>query len=691
MKHRKVIFSVLLVLGLILMGQWSQADDSSRTARIRYVEGTVALYPSDADRPSDATVNSPILDGDEIETQNGRAEISFRNGVVVRLGDYSAIRFDSVYSPMTLELLQGTLFVDSHYVESFRDELEVRAGDAQVFLLDEGNLRIDLGNEGGVRVTTLDGKAEVRARGDRVLLDKEQRTYVDPGNSPQRAEAYTKNYDELDDWNQGRIDAFADMGKSQDYVQDSLYYDTYDLNGYGDWRSYGDYGNVWVPRVSVGWRPYYDGRWSYVNDNYFWVSNEPWGWAPYHYGRWDYSGSFGWFWIPGYTFGPSWVSWYDYGDYIGWCPLNYYNYPAYYYNNYGYNNHGGYYPPVQKQKTLGVDNSWTFVKKAALGESNIKRISVPASNIKGDLRIDKDRVQLMPSKSLVPYVAGKGNLQKGGASVQKPSATLPNRWNGAGKSKSDWDDRGTPTRKPDSVSPGGSGQSHGSSSNQGSSKSVEPGQKSNSGSKAAPAKKAPSSTVKKPSGSGSSPSNKKPAPPNYNRDVEFQKYGEQNYYSGSRLSREPVSPTNRDSQFRTWGSSRQGNDSRNFDTWKTFRGDNSRAGDERTPWYRDPGTSNVQRDQDGTLQASPRYLEGAKKVFDGYQSSRSGSSPDNGSSNSGYTRDSGRSAPASSGRVESHSSGSPKSYGSSGNRNSGGSSKAAGSKPSGGSSNKKPH
>ena len=27
--------------------------------------------------------------------------------------------------------------------------------------------------------------------------------------------------------------------------------------------AHGTYGNVWVPNVSLGWRPYYDGRWTY--------------------------------------------------------------------------------------------------------------------------------------------------------------------------------------------------------------------------------------------------------------------------------------------------------------------------------------------------------------------------------------------------------------------------------------------
>ena len=273
MKHPKLILSGLLVLGLFFMTQAGIADSADRYARIRYVDGDVALYPAGGQGPTDATINSPVQDGDEIETQNGRAEVTFRNGIVIRLGDYSAVQFQSTYSPMTLELLQGTVFVDSHMVDRFGDELEIRAADAQVYLINEGNLRMDLGSEGSVRVTTLDGEAEVRAAGSRVLVQKEQRAYVDPGSPPTTPEAFAKNYDELDDWNQDRIDAYANMeDRGNDYVNDSIYYDTYELGNYGDWRTYGDYGNVWVPRMYAGWRPYYDGRWNYYNNSWFWIS-----------------------------------------------------------------------------------------------------------------------------------------------------------------------------------------------------------------------------------------------------------------------------------------------------------------------------------------------------------------------------------------------------------------------------------
>jgi len=310
---------------------------------------------------------------------------------------------------MSIELVKGTLFVDSHLVQSLRDELEIRAADAQIYLINEGNLRVDLGDQGGIRVTAIQGEAEVRASGQRTLLRDQERTYVDAGTAPSTPEAFNQGYDELDDWNASRMNSMASAEpygdeQQQPPVDESLYYDTYDLQNYGDWRNYGTYGNVWVPHVSVGWRPYYDGRWTYSPGGMFWVSYEPWGWAPYHYGRWGWAIDFGWYWIPGYTFGPSWVSWYDYGDYIGWCPLNYYNRPTYWGN---WNNH--YYDnPVQKQKAggIGVDNSWTFVKKHDIGTGSVKKISVGSNDVK-KIHFDDSKIIRSPEKTLTSYVIPK--------------------------------------------------------------------------------------------------------------------------------------------------------------------------------------------------------------------------------------------------------------------------------------------
>jgi len=92
----------------------------------------------------------------------------------------------------------------------------------------------------------------------------------------------------------------------------------------GSWIDVGDYGYCWQPSVAVSnpkWRPYADGYWAYTDVGWTWVSYEDFGWATYHYGRWARLADQGWVWVPGYEWGPAWVSWRTGGDQIGWAPL----------------------------------------------------------------------------------------------------------------------------------------------------------------------------------------------------------------------------------------------------------------------------------------------------------------------------------------------------------------------------------
>ena len=89
------------------------------------------------------------------------------------------------------------------------------------------------------------------------------------------------------------------------------------------------------------WRPYYYGRWVwYPIIGWTWVSSESWGWPVYHYGRWNWRFGLGWYWIPQRHWGPAWVHWWHDRDYIGWCPLTWYNRPGYLVDNRFYDRHG---------------------------------------------------------------------------------------------------------------------------------------------------------------------------------------------------------------------------------------------------------------------------------------------------------------------------------------------------------------
>ena len=112
--------------------------------------------------------------------------------------------------------------------------------------------------------------------------------------------------------------------QAQTTVSFELFYDS--LDPYGEWMEVGDYGYCWRPYAASDdpmWRPYSDGNWSYTDGGWTWVSNEDFGWATYHYGRWTRVVGVGWVWVPGYEWGPAWVSWRDTPDkeYVGWAPL----------------------------------------------------------------------------------------------------------------------------------------------------------------------------------------------------------------------------------------------------------------------------------------------------------------------------------------------------------------------------------
>ena len=112
----------------------------------------------------------------------------------------------------------------------------------------------------------------------------------------------------------------ADNGTGGDPGTASISYFHEQLSPYGRWVERDGYGQVWVPYVAAGWRPYTTGHWVYTDQGWAWVADESWGWAPFHYGRWFYADG-GWGWVPGTVWAPAWVAWRNGGGYVGWAAL----------------------------------------------------------------------------------------------------------------------------------------------------------------------------------------------------------------------------------------------------------------------------------------------------------------------------------------------------------------------------------
>src|SRR5690242_20323182 len=95
-----------------------------------------------------------------------------------------------------------------------------------------------------------------------------------------------------------------------------------DLSPYGRWVMTPEYGRVWIPgNVGPDWQPYADGQWVSTTWGWSFAAPVPWGWAVYHYGRWGWRPALGWFWVPGYVWGPAWVTWRWSNGYACWSPL----------------------------------------------------------------------------------------------------------------------------------------------------------------------------------------------------------------------------------------------------------------------------------------------------------------------------------------------------------------------------------
>src|SRR5262249_15926351 len=151
-----------------------------------------------------------------------------------------------------------------------------------------------------------------------------ERAFATNGAAPSYAYVYNSaSWDAFDQWSEARRD--QRLGVSSQYLPDTVraYSSTFD--NYGSWQYDTSYGHVWCPGVAVGWRPYYYGRWWYGRPwGWTWVGGDPWAWPTHHYGRWGLSAGV-WFWIPGRTWGPAWVSWAYAPGYVSWCPLGWDN------------------------------------------------------------------------------------------------------------------------------------------------------------------------------------------------------------------------------------------------------------------------------------------------------------------------------------------------------------------------------
>lgn len=294
------------------------------------VEGQVFVDREDRSEP--AAPNLPLIDGDRLRTDAGRAEVIFPDGSLLHVDRATTV---DVLAEDLVRLLRGRVAVTVRGVNA--------PGEARRYQIDAAAASVQTRGPGECRVSTsaVGPASEVTLavfRGEAVLANDAGAEYVRAGEmaaardglAPSRPAYFNSaRWDEFDRWSADRRDA-AYSAVSSDYLPQELgaYAATFDQ--YGVWRDDPIDGRAWYPSVNADWRPYSVGYWrDYPVWDAFWVAGDPWGWPTHHFGRWGYSSTLGWYWIPTPVWGPSWVYWAHSPGYVSWCALGRWDNPVF--------------------------------------------------------------------------------------------------------------------------------------------------------------------------------------------------------------------------------------------------------------------------------------------------------------------------------------------------------------------------
>jgi hypothetical protein len=429
--------------------QATRNDPPDRAARLQYLSGSVSIQPQGTGDWVSGTQNSTLTNSDNVWTdKDSKAELNVGGGLL-RMGDESSLTLTNISSQnVQVELHQGTLSL--HVRQLFGGEIyEVDTPNMAFTVQKSGDYRFDVDpNEDTTVVTVRKGEGDATGNGPAVRIKSNEQARFSNSTSLEHTVAEAPPYDGFDSWCGARNDR-EDHSVSARYVAPGVIgYE--DLDDYGVWDEVPPYGHIWVPRhVAVGWAPYHDGHWAYVEPwGWTWVDNAPWGYAPFHYGRWVYTGGY-WGWAPGPVYvrpvyapalvawfgGPAWgVSFgFGFGGGFGWCPLGF-GEPFYPWYHHGY----GYFRSVNISNTYihNVNNYYGHPPNRGSNFANYRApggfTAAPARTLQNGLPVARTGMHLTPNQianapiAHGPSVAPNRNATLG-ASAGRSVAMPPSR------------------------------------------------------------------------------------------------------------------------------------------------------------------------------------------------------------------------------------------------------------------------
>ncbi|MCX6555977.1 MAG: FecR family protein [Candidatus Aminicenantes bacterium] len=322
MKARRISLLFITWVALLALTLPVVASESvSIYGHVSFVEDQATITRSDQTEDR-AVVNVPLAPGDTIVTgNNGRCELQFDNGTVVRLDKNTSLRITTVQAPTltsrwkvtTLHLLQGQLYT---LPQTYNQEIfQIITPNAAVKLASRTAATIRFNADLSTALFSDAGKFEALYGADgktpKKVKVKSGQAYVIAADNILAASSEKRNL-EFVAWNEYVDRHFKELHFGISHVPPKLKFGNSALRDWaekwsslvGEWVYDELFGYVWRPaeeRFANSARPFFNAEYVRINGQLFLVPQEPWGWVPAHMGTWVWLNR-GWTWLPGEWF-----------------------------------------------------------------------------------------------------------------------------------------------------------------------------------------------------------------------------------------------------------------------------------------------------------------------------------------------------------------------------------------------------
>lgn len=311
-----------------------QPNPNMLAARLSYVEGGVQLTQGAQIIADPALANTPVFEGMVVATrEDGRAELQFDDGSVVRLSPNSSVQLALLHKEGDANKAEILLTSGLGYFEfsgnNSSNEMTARFGDSTIQATGFTVVRVNIDTPPG-EIAVFTGDAHLKRAGNLSLDLHGGQSVALSGTDPNQYNlAETIEPDSWDAWNADRDQELNSQEAAKTAATGSQPTSSNpawgDLDANGNWYDVPGQGYVWSPyeAADASWDPYGCGNWVYTPQyGYIWVSCESWGYMPYIAGNWNYYDDFGWGWTPG---GIGYPWWYGGGWIwnVGHCPPRY--------------------------------------------------------------------------------------------------------------------------------------------------------------------------------------------------------------------------------------------------------------------------------------------------------------------------------------------------------------------------------